>query len=110
MTVTSLMTQSITIHRKVSATRDDIGGEATLTESPLQVAGYLEPMRSDEVDQNTHPRGLWRLLVAASTDMDSVDRVTYGTKTFEVVGPPRPMWNPRTEAVSHIEADLEEVT
>jgi hypothetical protein len=108
MTVESLMTQSVTLLRPAESGRDDIGGVQT-TETPTVVDGYLEPVMSTEVDQNSHPVGAWRLYVAAGTDVASVDRVTYGVHAFEVTGPPREMWNPRTEAVSHIELDLQEV-
>lgn len=107
--ITDLMTQSVTLLRPTTTGRDEIGGVET-TDTETVVDAYLEHLSGDEVDQNTHPRGMWRLYVAAGTDLHASDRVTYGTHTFEVVAPIREKWNPRLAVVSHIEADLEEVT
>lgn len=110
MAVEDLMTQALTFLRQSSATRDAIGGSAPAVEAELVVDGYLEPVSGTEdmVDRNTQV-GDWWAAVPASADVDGWDRMTHDGRTFDVIAPPRPIYNPRTQAVSHQELDLREV-
>ena len=111
MSVLSLMTQTLTVYRKASVTRDEIGGEVIATETPVQVAGYIEPLvggsnqQEAEMSGNTQ-LGDWIAFVPADTDVTGWDRIEYGGFAFDITGPPAPMWNPRLSAYSHIELAL----
>ena len=80
------------------------------TEDTLVLNGYLEPVSGSETmaDRNTQV-GDWWAAVPPLADVDGWDRVTHQGHTFDVLAPPRPIWNPRTLAVSHQEIDLREV-
>lgn len=114
MSLAALMRQEVTLHRPLTDTRDEIGGVSTATETTTTVTAYLEPVirgsrvAEDLADRNTGV-GDWLLLVPATVDIHNWDTVTYDGRTFEIVSPVRPMPNPRTGAVSHIECDLQEV-
>ena len=109
MSLASLMTQTVSLIRTTSLQRDDIGGTVAVT-SNVDVLGYLEPTKGSEdlADRNTGV-GTWLLILPASVDVTNWDAVDYDTRRFEIVAPPRPMFNPSTKVVSHYELDLEEV-
>ena len=110
MSVTSLMTQSVTLERTDTITRDSIGEGSMATQTSTPISAYIEPRTSDE-DENTRGTliGDWVAYVPPGTDVEGWDRVVYGSRTFDIVGPARPFVNPRSSTDSHIVLDLREV-
>lgn len=110
MTVDSLMTESVTLLALTGETRDEIGGSVR-TETTTTTTAYLEPRSGseDEADRNTE-MGDWLAFLPADVALTGWDRLMHGTRVFDVVAPPRPVYNPRVSAVSHVEVDLREVT
>lgn len=109
MTLARLMDRTVYLLRTTSTVRDAIGGTSVVQSSTASKA-YLEPTRGTEdlANRNTGV-GDWLLVLPADADVTNWDAVEYGTQRFEIVAPPRPMWNPRTHALSHYEVDLQEV-
>lgn len=114
MSVESLLTRPSTITLVVDGTVDEYGnptGEDTTTTATVC---YLEAWTTSTaggeeatVDRHT-TSDEWRYVVAAGTPITSVARITVDGEdgTFEVFGEPVNVWNPRTAAVSHIEARI----
>ncbi len=110
MSVEALMTETVTLLLTSGENRDSIGG-STPTDSSTSSDAYLEPQSGDEsmAERNTQ-LGLWLAILPATTPLDGWDRVQYGSDVFDVVAPPRPMFNARLGSVSHVEVDLRLVT
>lgn len=117
MSVAALMRQSVTLRTPAGQTQDAIG-EATTTYEELVTLMYLEPGRGrssfgggreDLVDRNT-PIGDWVGIGRADVDFTSWSQIVYGTHTFDIIAPPRPVFNPTQDVVSHVELSLQEVT
>jgi len=107
-TIDRLLTRPVIVHHRSQGTvRDEYGNvtaadtSTTTYKGELQQAGASENLR----DRNTLNTD-YRLWLPADAVIDANDTVTVGMVTYEVVGQPSQIWNPRTVAVSHIEADL----
>lgn len=106
----SLMSQPLTIERRGTITTDEYGNEVPSTTSTVTTAGYLEQTTATEitVDRETYVTD-WLAVLFADVELDASDRIVYGSSTFEVVGSPHRVWNPRTRRTHHLEARLVEV-
>jgi hypothetical protein len=51
----------------------------------------------------------WQVYFPAETNIGAYDRITFGGQVFEVDGTPWHVYNPRSRAVSHIQARLKVV-
>ena len=109
MSVGDLMTQTVSLERTTSITRDELGAAEPASGTSTSVQAYVEPRTSEE-DENTRASqlGEWRAFLPAGTDVTGWDRLVYGARTFDIVGPPRPVYNPRAASESHVELDLKE--
>jgi len=106
----SLLNQSLTLHRTLTKSRDEIGGSDVATETSVTVDAYIYPVggEEDRVNRNTQ-LGEWRALVPADTDVDGWDRASYDGREFDIIAPPEPVWNPRTMTRHHVRLRLQEV-
>lgn len=90
------------INRSMSVDRDDYGDEIP-AETTTVVNGYIEQRGSSEsadVTETTH-----FVMFPANTEIDAGDAVVVAGETFEIVGEPWVVNNPRTGVVSHVQAD-----
>lgn len=112
MSFAGLLNQPLTIqHRSDTGPTDDYGNLAPGTTSVDETTGYVEQTEAQEitVDRQTY-RTDWRVFLAAGVSVDASDRIVYGSRTFEVIGSPHEVWNPRSRVVHHIEVRAREVT
>lgn len=110
MSLRRLMSQPLTVqHNTFSA--DDYNNDVPGTATTTDLLGYLEQTASTERVNDretvTVERQCW---IPAGTVITALDRVVYGNQTFQVVGSPAIMWNPRTRKESHIVCRLVTVT
>src|SRR5688572_31212954 len=107
MSIARLLTQTVQIEHYDESGVDDHNDPVPAYGDPVDVDAYVEQRQADEenVSRETAVSG-WKLFLPASASVAHRDRVVYGDYTFEVNGTPHEVWNPRTEEVHHIEADL----
>lgn len=110
MNIAPYLNQSVTLRRISGETRDSLG-EPTLTYTETTTTMYLEPLRGreDEAQRNSGA-GEWLGVGLADVDFHEWDQVVYGSRTFDIVAPVRPLFHPRLQTVTHQEMDLREVT
>ena len=97
------------VSRSASADGDDYGN-AIDTESTIDTVCEIQQRRRDEpADQGELSSTDWLGFFPAGTALDTGDAVQVDGERFELVGDPWPVRNPRTRAVSHIEASLRKV-
>ena len=108
--IEDLMQQTVTLRRISGETRDSMGS-STLTYTETTTTMYLEPRsgRENGEDRGTGA-GEWLGVGRADVTFSDHDQIVYGSLTFDIVAPIRPFFDPRREAVSHVEMDLREVT
>lgn len=102
-----LFNLSVTITRRgPSGTVDEYGNPTTTTTTAGPYAGNAWQASATErtTDANTQAEE-WRVVleVAAAGQVDGADALTFGGKTFEVLGTPWLAVNPRTNEPSHLE-------
>lgn len=103
----ALLTQQVTIERRTFADEDAYGNTTLETSATYTVRGYLEQTDSTEVTVGRETVvSNWRAVFPAGTSLDAGDRVVYAGQTFEVIGAPARLWNPRTRAEQHVEVRL----
>ena len=110
MSLADLMHQTLTLHRTTSESQDEIGGVSVASETTLDVDAYVWASvgNEDEANRNTQ-LGTWHALIPAGTDVTGWDRASYDDRDFDIIAPPKPAWNPRTQTTSHIRLDLKEI-
>lgn len=111
MSLDRLLSQPLTIERRSGTTTDQYGNEVPATTASVLIVGYLEQTAATEVevDRQTFVSD-WLAVLPAGVDIDGSDRIVYAGTTYEVIGKPHHVWNPRRKATSHVEARLREVT
>lgn len=112
MSLDALMNQPVTVQfQAATETTNSINEPTFAPGDEVATTMYLEPRkgREQEIDRNT-PITDWLGLGRVEVPFVSTCRIVYGSHTFDVMGDPRPQWNPRLGAFSHIEMDLQEVT
>lgn len=114
MTVQGLMTQAATLRKLTGETRGPTG-ESTPTYDESPILGYFEPdapigLEGEDLNQRNTQLGRWFGVVPADTELAGFDSLLYGELVMDLTGPPRPIWNPRLSAVSHIELSLRVVS
>lgn len=112
MTIPFLLTQPATITpRTPGTTKDEYGNTAMVDGTPFDTVGYFEQTQATEVlvDRQTYISD-WLIVLHAGTPVSSADRITHDGQSFELVGPPWPVWNPRLGVVSHIECRSKAIT
>lgn len=110
MDVRRLLTDTCTITRVTADGPPDGHGNPTETTTTATAKCWLyQDRRSENQRAGDQQIEGWVLVLPATADVDGNDRVAVGGRTFEVTGPPWRAENPRTGAVSHIEASLSRV-
>lgn len=110
MSLANLLRQPLTI-QKIGAGTDEYGNTIPTTLSaPVAVLGYLEQLDSIEtiLDRDTVVSS-FRAWFPTGTNVTALDRVNYGSQTFEVDGSPWVVFNPRTGETSHLVTKLKVV-
>lgn len=119
MSLQRLLRQPVTIHH-VEVVDTDETGDDVLDEDidPTEVLAYLGQGLGgqslsfgggeDLVNRETYTSD-WILVVPPGTVIDANDTVEFGDDTFQVIGPPNRVWNPRTNSEHHIEARLQAI-
>lgn len=107
MTLARLLNQPVTIQSRTATAHDGYGNELEGTLSTVDTVGYLEQTDSTEitVDRETYISN-WVAYLPAGTVVVGSDRIIYAGQTFEVIGPPDRVWNPRLRRESHVVARL----
>jgi len=111
MSVLNLMVQPLTISKIGGGTLDEYGNTVpSALGAPVSAKGFLEQTDSVETlnDRDTVVSS-WKVFLPSGTDVDAFDRINFGGQVFEVDGEPWQVFNPRTGAVSHLEAKLKVV-
>jgi hypothetical protein len=105
-----LLTQPLTVQHRSATSKDEYGNDVITTTSTVGINGYVEQTDAQEVtvDRETYQTD-WLVVLPAGTPVDGSDRIVHGDRTFEVVGRPHEVWNPRTRSVHHIKARAREV-
>lgn len=104
------MTRPVTITHRAATDNDIYGNTTDATSGTTTTVGYLEQTAATEVivDRATYTSE-HLLFLPSDTTIDANDRTTVDADTFEVIGPPHNVWNPRLQIVSHIECRLRRV-
>lgn len=108
MSLSKLLNQPLSLHKNSGSTKDEYGNTlATDLGDAISIVGYLEQVNSVEtvLDRDTIVTH-WQAFFPAETDVSAFDRIVFGGQTFEVDGAPWQVYNPRTQAVSHIQTKL----
>lgn len=108
MSLTQLLNQTgYLLARNESGTLDDYGNDVP-DEVVTAISCEIQQRRRDEdADEGETSQADWLGIFAADTDLTTADAVAVnGMGTFELVGAPWPVYNPRTREVSHVEATL----
>lgn len=106
----ALLTRLVTIHRRtVGETTDEYGNAVSDTTTIVAYGELQQRTRRENPDEMSDTT--WLLVLPVGTDIDTNDSVVVadmpgGPSSFELVGEPWPVRNPRTGAESHIEATL----
>lgn len=112
MSLATMLDETCTIISRAQTGAVDRYNSPTWVEtSTAGVACYIEQTQPKEltIGRETQIADFLGAFLA-DTVLDGSDRVIQGTHTYEVIGPPWEVWNPRTASVDHIEANLREVT
>ena len=105
--LTDLLNRPITIVNRTDGDAVDEYGNATPDEATTATVGELQQERRGEpgaAGETSDTR--WLLILPAGTVINTGDAVIVDSEVYEVVGQPWPARNPRTQAVSHLEASL----
>lgn len=104
---TNLLKQSQTLRHMGVTGQDDYGNDVYGVVSTGTVLGYLEQTEAREItlDRETYISD-WLDVLPAGTTVDANDEIVYGGVTYEVIGPPDHVWDPRLGAEDHIECRL----
>lgn len=103
--LTQLLNLPVTIVRRQSSGSTDELGNATSSETEVEATAEIQQRQRGEHDDAV-AQSDWIGFFHPDEDIDSSDRVVCDLGTFEVIGDPWPVRNPRGQAVSHIEASL----
>lgn len=112
MSLSALLNEPVDIiGRTEGTTRDVYGNLAPVEADPVETVGYLEQTDATEilVDRETYISN-WLIILPAGTAVDAGDRVEALGKSFEIIGDPREVWNPRLQVVGQIELRARETS
>lgn len=99
-----LMTQTGTLHH-VTETGTDEYNDPTTSETTTTVGCLIQQRtRIEQTAGGQVSTETLVLFLPAGTDVDTLDYVTVDGRDYQIDGPPWEAFNPRSEAVSHIEA------
>lgn len=104
MSLANYLNQSCTITSRATAATTDRYGNPDVTTTTASTVCYCEQRNATEDTANTDQQSQeWKVLLPAGTAVDGHDLITVGSLVLEVIGPPWPARNPRTQSVSHVE-------
>ncbi len=110
MSLAALLTRPITIIRRSASEDVDAYGNTVNDEAMVEVVGELQQVRRDEPGGEGETSDTrWALFLPAGTALSTRDIVLVGDEEYEVIGEPWSARNPRTQALSHVEATLRRV-
>jgi hypothetical protein len=112
MTLFRLMTQALTVQTIVTTAVDAYGNAIIgALGAPVAVSGFLEQKDTIEfVDARQTTVSKWTAYLPATAAIHPMDYINFGGQRFQVDGEPWHVYNPRTQAVSHIQCKLTVVT
>ena len=109
MSLRSLLNQPIAIQTMApSSSPDDYGNKPLIASGTSTIVlGFIEQMTTAEdlLNRDT-TKTHWKCFLPAGTVIGHLDRLTFGSQTFEVDGEPWVVWNPGRQTVSHIVCEL----
>ena len=108
MSLARLMNQPLTIQKVGGSAVDEYGNAiAGAVGAPISVLGYLEQSQTVETleDRDTVV-SKWVAYLPAGSNVGAFDRINFNGQSFEVDGEPWQVYNPRTQAVSHLQMNL----
>src|SRR6185503_19924320 len=104
------LTCSIT-RRSQTGTVDRYNSPTWVETTSSDIPCYIEQTKPSELTIGRETQIADHLgIFLAATELDGSDRVVRDGHTYEVIGPPWEVWNPRNAQVDHIEANLREIT
>lgn len=104
MTLAGLLNQTCTITTRTDAATKDRYGNPDQTEATVSTVCYAEQrQRTEASGEGLVAIEEWLVMLPVGTTVDAADKITVGTLALEVVGPPWPVRNPRTQSTSHLE-------
>lgn len=107
MTLTQLLSLSCTIlRRSVSAGRDEYGSEIPSVSEDQTVCELQQEARSEQGDKGELSDTAWVLFLPPGTEVNTGDAVIVEGRTYELIGDPWPVRNPRTREPHHIECTV----
>ncbi len=110
MSLTALLNRPMTIIRRAGHGAVDAYGNTVYDETLVEVVGELQQVRRDEPGGEGETSDTrWALFLPAGTALSTRDIVLVGDEEYEVTGEPWSARNPRTQALSHVEATLRRV-
>lgn len=108
MSLARLMNQPLTIQKVGGSAVDEYGNHiAGAFGAPIATVGYLAQRQTVETlnDRDTVV-STWEAFLPADSNIGPFDRINFNGQTFEVNGEPWQVYNPRTQAVSHLQMAL----
>lgn len=107
MTLAGLLNQSCTITTRTDAATADRYGNPDQTEATTATVCYCEQRSRTETKTGDGEvqQEEWLVMLPAGTTVNGHDKITVGALVLEVVGPPWPVRNPRTQSESHVECN-----
>lgn len=99
------MTQVVTLHTRANGAEDE-HGNPTQVETDTVVMGFASLQVGSEALQGAVTGARYRLFLMAGAPITGWSAATVDGVKYEIVGRPWPVFNPRTQLVHHIEADM----
>lgn len=110
MSLAKLINQPVSIIKNGAAT-DRYGNTIPSDVATVLTVGYLEQEASVEtLDDRDVSVSSFVAYFPAGTDVNALDRVVFGTQTFQIDGEPWIVYNPRIQQTSHVRAKLKVVS
>lgn len=107
MSIHRLLKQDVTVQRYAAGSEDAWGNTAASYSTTVDYKGFVEQVVAEEISVGRETRvSDWRLILPPGATLDALDRVVVNGVTFEVVGPPHTVFNPRTGKNAQVEARL----
>lgn len=110
MSLATLLNQACTITTRTTAGTVDRYGNPELTDADTATVCYAEQRSRTETSSDDDVQSEdWLVMFPSGTTVAGSDLVTVGSLVLEVVGPPWPVRNPRTQSESHVECNARQV-
>jgi len=101
-----LLNRTCVIETRVPGGRDEYNNETDSVVEVSTVCELQQRQRTETGDRGEVSVTEWMLVLPASTDLSTGDTVLVDGDRYEVTGDPWQARNPRTQAVSHVEATV----